>query len=210
MTCREVSDGNGACSAAAVFSVVMQDWVTVRGNTAATSFVQAESGWLRLAGFRDLTAWVHATQMSPTSVATINLETSPTDDPSLFQSLLSFDVGAGGVLVKSARANQVTVPLASVLRWSVIKQTSSSDWAVTFRVIVSLNAVVPSFGLSLDGDDYGTAQPAIAPAPAPRPRAPNDRPVSPHPRAPNDRPTTAFTSTEAMRTALALARSGGR
>lgn len=193
---------------AAVFSVVMQDWVTVRGNTSATSFVQNESAWLRLDGFRDLTAWVHATHMSPTSIATVNLDTSPTDDPSLFQTLLSFEIGSGGVYVATSRANQVTVPLANVLRWSVVRKTSSSDWAVTFRVIVSLNPVVPEVGIGIDGETFGAALPrAQRPVRAPNDRAPNDR--APNDRAPNDR-GAGFTTTDTMRDIISLVRMRGR
>lgn len=125
-----------------VIAHLLQDYLTLRGTTATTVVRQTESDWLTLEGVRDMTAWIHVSQANTEAAFRIDLETSPTADENLFQAVTQTSVGTGGVFVAVSRARQVTgalVPLARFLRWSVVTQTPSANWALTFRVFVCLN-----------------------------------------------------------------------
>jgi hypothetical protein len=141
------------CSRWRVIGYVLQDWTTVHATNATSGFTQTDCGWLELVGFRDLTAWIHVAAATVDASVTVNLETSPTRDENLFQTLTTTSVGAGGaVYVAISRARFASVPLARVLRWKVAKSNASSDWSIAFRVLVALNPVVADFQIIRDGE----------------------------------------------------------
>lgn len=134
---------------------MLQDWTTLHATNATSKFTQSESEELELEGFRDLTAWIHVAQATLDATLSVNLETAPTRDENLFQTLTTTAVGSGGaVYVAVSRAKFATVPLARVLRWSVIKGSTSTDWSISFRIIVALNPVVADFRIARDAEAF--------------------------------------------------------
>lgn len=132
---------------------VLQDWITIRGQsgTQGQTITQSQQDWLDLSPFQDVFFWVIVTETTPTGASNgLNLifETSPTDDEALFQSLLG-----GGATPTPAISNiqasptptiiklpmlSATVPLARYLRWKLTGPAST--WDVTMRIVVAANS----------------------------------------------------------------------
>jgi hypothetical protein len=129
-------------------------WTTLRGPAGNFTYRQSEAEWLELEGFRDLTAWVHVAQATSTSNFTLDLETSPTPDESLFRKLSTTPAPAlgAGVYVVMSRGRVATVPLERYLRWAI--STPSVTWSITFRIIVCLNPTVPDFRIMRGGQVF--------------------------------------------------------
>jgi len=131
---------------------VLQDWITVRGQnssaTYATTIVQSENDWLDLSPFQDLFVWVMVAEISYGSGGSVALylDTSPTEDESLFQSMTSG--AAFSPIVVSATPQVIklpmlsaNVPLARFLRWRLVAAgTASNAWDLTFRIVVAANS----------------------------------------------------------------------
>ncbi len=119
---------------------VLQDWITVRGAS-GINITQSESEWLDLTQYEDLTLWIDCKEITGTTV-TINIETSPTKDDTLFSAmyaatltttLVSPSTAAAKILMSSA-----TVPVARYVRWKLVAPAAAYD--ATFRVFISANA----------------------------------------------------------------------
>lgn len=131
---------------------VLQDWLTIRGQSSALSggsIVQSSSDWVDLTPFQDLFAWVAVSEVTPGTGgrADLYLETSPTDDESLFQSM----TGTGAPAVQGLVANaapvivklpmlSAPVPLSRYLRWRLANAGSTTAWDVTLRIVVAANS----------------------------------------------------------------------
>ena len=134
----------------------MADWVTLRSNAATlTPLVQTETDWLELEGFRGATMWVQTIVTDITVSFDIQLQTSPTPDDALFQTMASASVVLGGVTnVVISRARNTVTPLAKYLRWSVVP-TGATTWDLTFRMFVCLNPTQPEFRIARSGGGGG-------------------------------------------------------
>jgi len=126
----------------------MQDWVTIRQPSSVTLVRQSPSDWLDLEGIRDVSMWIHVSDVTSTVALQVQLETSPTVDEALFQTVTMqtspATLTAAGVYVAVSRANVAAVPLARHLRWAVAT-SGAADWNVTFRIVLALNPVVRDF-----------------------------------------------------------------
>jgi hypothetical protein len=116
-------------------TLILQDWASIAGAATAT-VTQDETLWLDLAPFQDVVVYLDVRESSGTP--TITFETSPAKDNSLFQTLVSSTMTAGGT-PRVLRATMLgsTIPLARYLRWKI---TSSSGWDASFRAIVAANS----------------------------------------------------------------------
>jgi hypothetical protein len=120
-----------------MYTFLLQDFTTLQNTAvAATTIVQSEDGWLEIEGFQDAVVWWHVAEY--TGSVTVNVETSPTTDESLFTTLSTAGVGAPGNFAGISRARGNPQPLARYLRWKVVPPASGA-WSLTFRVFVSLN-----------------------------------------------------------------------
>ena len=119
---------------------ILQDWTTIRANTAGGSVVQSEESWLDLSAFQDLFFWVDVREV--TGTVTLFFDTSPTADESLFQPL----VAGGQALTASttptlvrAPMTSASVPVARYVRWRA-SGSGANPWDATFRVVLAANS----------------------------------------------------------------------
>jgi len=119
---------------------VLQEWTTIRGAS-GINVTQSESEWLDLTQYEDLTLWIDCKELTGTTV-TLNIETSPTKDDSLFAAmyaatltttLISPSTAAAKILMSSA-----TVPVARYVRWKLVAPAAAYD--ATFRIFIAANA----------------------------------------------------------------------
>lgn len=126
-------------------SFVLQEWTTVRGQSAAP-LIQAEPDWLDLAPFQDLVAWIDVRGSSGTTTPVLYLETAPAKDDVLFVSMNGTFAIPNGYTMTAANSPQVAqllmgvavTPLARFLRWKIIGPASL--WDATFRIVVAANS----------------------------------------------------------------------
>ena len=121
---------------------ILQDWITIRGQSLASPppIAQTEHEWLDLTPFQDVFFWLDVREVLG-STPTITFETSPTADESLFQPILAarqMSAGASPTVIP-APMSIASVPVARFVRWKV-QGPASTLWDVTFRVIVAANS----------------------------------------------------------------------
>lgn len=120
---------------------VLTDWITVRGNN--NTINQSESEWLDLTQYEDLTFWIDVKEVTGAAV-TLNIQTSPTKDESLFASISSNATLAAGIInpgtgaVGKCLMSTATIPVARYVRWQLTSANNPFD--ATFRIFISANA----------------------------------------------------------------------
>jgi hypothetical protein len=159
---------------------VLQDWVTIRGGSTSvvTQVIQNEASWLSLEMYQDAIFLLQVSELtlagtSPT--LTLNLETSPIKDESLWMPMGN---PSAGVSITSSIVGVVTpqkvilsnmtpsagIPLSRWVRWRLIPGGTSitPPWDVTFRVLVSCNQLFypvtggyGGYGGGLGGSGWG-------------------------------------------------------
>jgi hypothetical protein len=128
---------------------VLQDWVTIRGQSFGV--VQSEPGWLDLSPFQDLFAWVDIREVANgSSTVDLFLETAPTEDEFLFQSMNGPFTAAVTTLAANTAPTIVklpmlaaAVPLSRFLRWRLSWNGTPAPgviWDVTMRIVVAANS----------------------------------------------------------------------
>jgi hypothetical protein len=145
---------------------VLQDWITIRGatTTLVSQVVQNEASWLSLETYQDAIFHVQVSELTlagTSPVLTMNLETAPIKDESLWAAM-----GSGGLGITSASVGTTTLlrvilsgltssgnPLSRWVRWRLIPTgTLTPPWDITFRVLVSANQM---FSPGMAGGGYG-------------------------------------------------------
>lgn len=143
----------------------LQDWMTLSGNAVSTPYRQSEDQWLELDGFRDCSVWVQSSVPRIADQFNLNLETSPTLDEALFQTVVQIQLGNGKqTIVRVARSRDASVQLARYLRWSVVP-TGSTGWSLTFRVFVCLNPTTATFSIRRGNETFTNPTLTISPSP---------------------------------------------
>jgi hypothetical protein len=119
---------------------VLCDWNTVRGSN--NTVTQSESEWLDLTQYEDLTFWIDVKEVTGAAV-TLNIQTSPTKDESLFTNISSNATLAAGIINPSNATGKclmssASIPVARYVRWQLTSANEPFD--ATFRIFVSANA----------------------------------------------------------------------
>src|ERR1039457_1856499 len=72
-------------------SMILQDWLTIRGNPSVASLTQSESDWLDVSQYQDVTFWLVFRELtfSAASSVTLNYQTGPEKDDRLFATIAS-------------------------------------------------------------------------------------------------------------------------
>lgn len=121
-------------------SYVLQEWTTIRGQLGGSgqTIVQTERDWLDLSPFQDVFFWVDCREV--TGAVSIQFETSPAPDDSLFQLVTTATMLAAGPAPTIVKAPMLsaTTPLSRFLRWKLTGPAST--WDATFRVLVAANS----------------------------------------------------------------------
>jgi hypothetical protein len=124
---------------------VLQDWVTIRGATAVTSVIQNEASYGQLDAYQDAIFWLQVAEVTVpgTGTLTLNYETAPIKDESLFASMAT--VGITTTTMTPPKISSVilsqnpAVPLSRWVRWHLVTASASAAWDVTFRVLLVAN-----------------------------------------------------------------------
>lgn len=115
----------------------LQDWVTIQGGV--QPIIQGENSWLDLFGYQDVVGWLEVREYSNGNTS-VNYQTSPTKDESLFTNLASVPLVSVGVTVTpmiKVAMPRAAPTLARWLRWNV--HVTSGTWNVTFRIWLAAN-----------------------------------------------------------------------
>ena len=117
---------------------VVQDWVTVRTPSGATSITQSEHAWLDLHDYRDVVLWTEVKEYTPGGgTSTLTYQTCSSQDDSLFMNIANIAATVGVTATTVHRAT-ATVPLGRWLRWHLQVSGASSTTDLTFRVWVAV------------------------------------------------------------------------
>lgn len=129
-----------------MYSVVLQDWVTIRGGSGVTSITQGENGWVGTAAYEDIIFWLDVREVtSSTGTITMNYQTAPLKDEALFTNMIAGVTMA--VTTPPLTPSKVILsqgplcPLARWVRWNISQAGATGTWDVTFRIIAACNAV---------------------------------------------------------------------
>ena len=124
-------------------AICLQPWINLGGN--GQTIVQANDGWLDLAGYKAAAAYVEVADVpSQAVVTTIQLRTAPLMDQSMMgdatalAAAYSFSTtpSLGVQPIKVLRWRDTT--LARYLHWTVIFGAAATQ--ISFRIWLSLNA----------------------------------------------------------------------
>ncbi len=119
-------------------AILLQDWVTIRGNATTTTVTQQETDYVDLAAYQDVVVWFECSDAA--NGPRFEIQTSPTKDDSLFvvvDTSAAF-AAAVGVTTKILRYSAVTCPLARFLRWKVVSSSFAGS-VCSFRIWLSAN-----------------------------------------------------------------------
>ena len=118
---------------------VLQDFTTIRGTN--NTVTQSESEWLDLTQYEDVFFWIDCKELTGTTV-TLNIQTSPTKDDSLFTNvysqLLTTAIQNPGSTGGKCLMSTATIPIARYVRWQLTSTAAPFD--ATLRIFLSANA----------------------------------------------------------------------
>jgi hypothetical protein len=138
-----------------MFSYVLQDFTTIRGNSTTQTITQSESEWLNLGPFQDVSIWLDIREVFITSGNTnvqFNLQTAPIKDEFLFVNMETSPFQATVALTApkvrvitldqlALSSSPINVPLGKFVRWQLVASGATGVWDATFRIVVCANAV---------------------------------------------------------------------
>jgi hypothetical protein len=126
---------------------VLQDWVTIRGMSTVTSISQNEVQYAQLDAYQDAVFWMQVAEITTGSgTITMNYETAPLKDDSLFAAMAS--AGVTSASMSPPRVNPVilsqnpAVPLSRWVRWRLTQSGATAPWDITFRLLLSANQMI--------------------------------------------------------------------
>ena len=67
-----------------MYSLLLQDWVTIKGTAAVASITQSELAWLDTSSFLDLVTWLQVSETTPGVTLYCAYQTAPTKDDARF------------------------------------------------------------------------------------------------------------------------------
>ncbi|MGO9837504.1 MAG: hypothetical protein ACLP1X_25210 [Polyangiaceae bacterium] len=123
---------------------VLQDWLTIRGASTVTSVIMNETQYAQLDAYQDAIFWLQVSEVTLGGAAavTLNYETAPLKDESLFSSMATAPITTVAMspptITKVLLSQNPAVPLSRWVRWRLV-QSSSTGWDVTFRLLLVAN-----------------------------------------------------------------------
>ena len=125
---------------------VLQEWITIQGDTAIHDVIQSPTDWLNVEAYQDAVLFLEVGALTATGAIGFLLETAPSSDEALFKPIVASIAMSASVtpLVTKILASSATgtnPPLAKWLRFH-ITSTSTTPWLVRFRASLGLNAAM--------------------------------------------------------------------
>ena len=118
-------------------SIIMQDWLTVRG-VANGIVIQSQTDWILTAPFQDITFYLDVREVLGTP--TISYDTCPVRDDVLFQAMFTSAALAVGVAApKTIFGATASFPVSHWTRWRLVG--GAAAWDATFRVMACGNKI---------------------------------------------------------------------
>jgi hypothetical protein len=124
---------------------VLQDWVTIRGATAVNTVIQNEASYAQLDAYQDVAFWLQVAEFTlpGTGTLTMNYETAPIKDESLFSAMATKSITAT-IMTPPFISNVIlsqnpAVPLSRWVRWHLTTASATAAWDVTFRILLVAN-----------------------------------------------------------------------
>jgi hypothetical protein len=126
---------------------VLQDWITIRGASTVASVIQMEGQYAQLDAFQDVVFWLQVAEVTTASgTITLNYETAPLKDESLFSAMGTAGIAAAAMtpptITKILLSQNPAVPLSRWVRWRLSQSGATASWDVTFRVLLVANQLV--------------------------------------------------------------------
>ena len=123
---------------------VLQDWVTIRGNSTVTSVIQMENNYAQLDAFQDVIFWMQVSEVTVSAgTITMNYETAPLKDESLFTAMATAGITTAAMtpptLTKVLLSQNPSVPLSRWVRWRLSASGTTAAWDVSFRILLVAN-----------------------------------------------------------------------
>ncbi|NUN16391.1 MAG: hypothetical protein HUU55_22410 [Myxococcales bacterium] len=115
-------------------SVIMQDWITLKGAASTDEIFQPSTDWMDAELYSEVTVLLEVKDM--TSGMGIEIQTSPALDERLFQVMTSFAPSGSGISQSIVRFSTASVPLARYVRWRLRHPVGA--WRITFRIVLLL------------------------------------------------------------------------
>jgi len=97
--------------------ILLQDWITARGNTGATIVSQQESSYADLKGYLDVAIHLQVADFSASS--NLDIQTSPTKEEGFFRTMLGFPISSAAVFFGVSRYASAAIPLTRWVRWQL-------------------------------------------------------------------------------------------
>jgi hypothetical protein len=126
---------------AVVYSFLLQDWITCRGDNGAIPGIlitQSASEWLDLADYQDVVFYTDVREVGGGVTVSISYQTSPSLEDGSFAAILPpiALTASSTARVDRAFAAFNPTPLARFLRWQ-LSATGGAVWDATFRVWIA-------------------------------------------------------------------------
>jgi hypothetical protein len=142
----------------------LQDYINIRSDSGVSSVTQNESGWLDLAGFQDIVAFLEVKEFSGATTISILYQTSPSKDESLWANMTVSIALAAGLTTTKLLKDSATVPLARFVRWQLSATGISGSWDAYFRVWLACNRAGKRNTVALTADTQNrmlSSQPSV-------------------------------------------------
>ncbi len=116
-------------------SLLLQDWITIRGNVGVASVTQGADSWLDITDHEDLIFYLEVKEL--TNAPLMNYQTSPTRQDSTFLPVITPFTVATGVRADPALFAYALTPAARQVRWKLTSSNTALNWDVTFRILLA-------------------------------------------------------------------------
>lgn len=117
-------------------SHLLQDWISIQGNSASDSVIMSADVWKDLSSYTDVVFYLERKDFSGSGL-TLHYQTSPTQDDAMFQDMATVSISGTGLTQTTVLFATASVPLARWVRWKV---DASAAWRLTFRVWMVVRA----------------------------------------------------------------------
>lgn len=119
--------------------LLLQDWITIRGQVDATIVTQGSNAYLDIDDFEDFTVFLDVRERLD-STTTMFYQTAPNKNEKAFRNMIPPFAVTTGVRVDRIVTSYAAVPPARWFRWSLTH--GSNPWDISFRIRLAAYAWV--------------------------------------------------------------------